>query len=235
VATMRMTWADLGFLHWEVPVAALRPRVPHALEIDTFEGRAFLGLVPFTMRGVRPAYFPALPGLSAFHEVNVRTYVRLNGRDPGVWFLSLDAANPVAVLVARALWKLPYHFARMGLERAGATVRYRSERRWPGPRPAGCRLVYEPTGEAAPAAEGTLEHFLVERYLLYAQARGRLFSGRVHHAPYPLQTARAPELDQTLLAAAGLARPGPPAFVHYASGVTVDVDGIEPAGTERAS
>lgn len=234
-AAMRMIWADLGFLHWVVPVAALRPLVPDALEIDTFDGLAFVGLVPFTMRGVRPSWAPALPWLSTFHEVNVRTYVHHQGRDPGVWFLSLDAANPIAVVVARIAWKLPYHFARMELERDGAAIRYASDRRWPRPLPAACELRYEPIGPVLPAAVGTLAHFLVERYILYAFARGRLFSGRVHHAPYPLQEGRVTALDETLLAAAGLGQGDEPPLVHYASGVEVDVFALEPARNARAS
>lgn len=234
-AAMRMTWADLGFLHWAVPETELRPLVPDALEIDTLDGLAFVGLVPFTMRGVRPSWSPALPWLSSFHEVNVRTYVHQQGRDPGVWFLSLDAANPIAVVVARTVWKLPYHFARMALERDGPAIRYASERRWPRTRPAACELRYEPIGPALPAAVGTLAHFLVERYILYAFARGRLFSGRVHHAPYPLQAGRVTTLDESLLAAAGLVRPDGPPLVHYASGVDVDVFPLEPARDARAS
>ena len=232
---MRMIWADLGFLHWVVPVAALRPLVPDALEIDTFDGLAFVGLVPFTMRGVRPSWAPALPWLSRFHEVNVRTYVHHQGRDPGVWFLSLDAANPIAVAVARTIWKLPYHFARMALERDGEAIRYASDRRWPRPRPAACGLRYEPIGPVLPAALGTLAHFLVERYILYAFARGRLFSGRVHHAPYPLQAGRVTALDESLLAAAGLRRPEEPPLVHYASGVEVEAFALAPARNARAS
>lgn len=229
-AAMRMTWADLAFLHWEVPAASIRPLVPEGLEIDTFEGRAFIGLVPFTMRGVRPVWSPSLPWLSSFHEVNVRTYVHLRGRDPGVWFLSLDAANPAAVLVARSRWRLPYHFARMRLTREGSAVRYASNRRWPGPLPAGCSLRYEPVGPVRPAAVGSLEHFLAERYVLYAFARGRLFSGRVHHLPYPLQAARAEGLEETLLAAAGVVRPATAPLVHYARGVEVEVFALRRAG-----
>ena len=223
---MLMEWAELAFLHWEVEAAALRRLVPDALELDTFEGRAFVGLVPFTMRGIRPPWAPVLPWLSRFHEVNVRTYVHFQGRDPGVWFLSLDAANPVAVVVARMSWKLPYHYSRMRVEAAGGRVAYSTTRRWPGPRPAGCLLRYEPTGPAAPAAPGTLEHFLAERYVLYAFAGGRLYSGRVHHPPYPLQPARAELEAESLLAAARVTRPPGPPLVHYARGVEVEVFGL---------
>src|SRR5262249_49930986 len=123
-------WRALTFVHWEVSVDALRPLVPEPLAIDTFDGKAYVGLVPFTMTGVRPLrYLPALPGLSAFHETNVRTYVHLGGRDPGVWFFSLDAANTPAVWAARRFYHLPYWRSDMGLRRDGSEVAYRSTRR----------------------------------------------------------------------------------------------------------
>ncbi|HSB60176.1 MAG TPA: DUF2071 domain-containing protein, partial [Vicinamibacteria bacterium] len=197
--------------------------------VDTFEGRAFVGLVPFTMRGVRPVWSPSIPWLSSFHEVNVRTYVHRGGRDPGVWFFSLDAANPVGVLVGRTAWKLPYHFARMRLALEGPAISYASERRWPPPRPAACALRYEPVGPVRPASAGTLEHFLVERYVLYARSGGRFLAGRVHHSPYPLQPARVEALDEGLLAASGIERPRSAPLVHYARGVDVDVFPLGPA------
>jgi uncharacterized protein YqjF (DUF2071 family) len=227
-AAQRQRWWELLFLHWPVPVAALRSRIPAALEVDTWEGTAYVGLVAFTMSGVRPVWAPAVPGLSSFHEVNVRTYVHAKSRDPGVWFFSLDASSRLAVLVARLTYHLPYRFARMSLKRdAAGEVHYRSERRWPGPRPAGCAMSYAPTGPAAPAAPGTLEHFLAERYVLYAERRGCLFRGRVHHEAYPLQPAAVRGLDESLVAAAGIDRGGGPPLVHYAKGVSVEVFGLE--------
>ncbi len=110
LAVMRMNWRDLLFLHWPVPAVILRALIPPQLELDLFEGTAYVGLVPFTMTGVRPVGVPPVPGLSSFHETNVRTYVRLGDRDPGVWFFSLDAANPIAVKLARSLFHLPYHY-----------------------------------------------------------------------------------------------------------------------------
>ena len=226
-AAQRQRWHHLLFLHWALPEGTLRPLVPAALEIDGFDGDAYVGLVAFTMTGVRPVWAPALPGLSSFHEVNVRTYVH-DGRDPGVYFFSLDAASTLAVLVARSLWHLPYHRARMRLAR-GDTIEYASERLWPGPRPACCAPRYEPVGAPAAAAPGTLEHFLAERYILYVERRGRLLAGRVHHAPYPLQGARVHGLEESLLAPAGIVRGQGAPLAHYASGVGVEVFGLRRA------
>ena len=235
---MVQSWRRLGFLHWEVDAEALRRRLPPALTLDTLAGRAFVGLVPFTMHGVRPVWAPALPFLSAFHEVNVRTYVHLAGREPGVYFFSLDAASRVAVVGARAIWKLPYHFAHMSLrpDSDGRTT-YASSRRWPEPVPADCRLVYGPRAGSQPAAAptGTVEHFLAERYVLYTTARGRLMRGRVHHPPYPLQAGECPELYETLIGAAGIDRGSGPPLVHYASGVDVEVFPLEDVGALAAA
>jgi uncharacterized protein YqjF (DUF2071 family) len=164
--------------------------------------------------------------LSDFHEVNVRTYVHLGGREPGVWFFSLDASNPLAVLMARVFFKLPYHLARMRLEYdAEGVVRYTSDRR--GFRPAACAVRYAPCGPARVASPGSLEYFLAERYVLYSQGRGHLYRGRVHHHPYPLQPARVDSLEETLLAAAGLTRPAQAPLAHYAREVSAEVFPLE--------
>jgi uncharacterized protein YqjF (DUF2071 family) len=232
---MHNVWQHLTFLHWAVPVAQLRPLIPRELEIDSFEGRAYVGLVPFTMRGVRPLRLPTLP-LSArlyenFHETNVRTYVHHRGGEPGVWFFSLDASNLSAVATARAWYKLPYFFARMSLHQSlsarGMTIEYSSQRYappWCAPQRAGhSSLICRPLHKATLASPGTLEHFLAERYILYAQARGTLYRGRVHHAPYPLQRANVTSLDESLLAAAGIVKPDEPPLAHYAREVSVEI------------
>lgn len=232
-------WHDLLFLHWRVPENVLRPLVPAPLAIDTLHGEAFVGLVAFWLSGVRARRWPALPWLSCFAETNVRTYVVLPGGEPGVWFLSLDAARLPAVLVARAGWHLPYCWSRMRVSRREAGLRYASRRRWPGPwgarsdlqlalggepaaRDALCSPVAEhPSGLARP---GTLTHFLVERYTLYcADRRGRLYTARVHHAPYPLRSVRLAHCEQTLLPAAGVPIAAPPDHVVYSPGVSVEV------------
>ena len=248
---MRQSWHHLLFLHWAVPVEELRPLIPPELTIDTFDGAAYVGLVPFTMTDVRPTWSPSVPGLSDFHEINVRTYVHYQGADPGVWFFSLDAANAIAVRLARATWSLPYHFARMALSvgSGGASdarhlgklpaaletdIHYRTERLWPAPRPAACSVRYRPTGPVNPAAPGTLEHFLAERYLLYTARRRHLLRARIHHQPYPLQTAAAQDLDETMLAAAGIRSPGTTAIAHYARMVDVHIYGLHRVGAPIA-
>jgi uncharacterized protein YqjF (DUF2071 family) len=229
-AITRQKWRDLLFVHWPLPAETLRAIIPPPLELDLFDGTAYVGLVAFTMMGVRPVGLPPVWGLSSFHETNVRTYVHLTNRDPGVWFFSLDAANSMAVRLARSLFHLPYHHARMFLEcefadRADAarTLVYAGVRRWPGPLPASYAIRAAPTGSPQPARSGTLEHFLVERYFLYTLCRGRLYRCRVRHDPYPLQPAELLSADQTLLAAAGLGQPTASPLVHFASGVDVEV------------
>lgn len=237
---MYQRWSWLLFLHWEVPAEALRRLVPDDLEIDAHEGRAYVGLVPFTMSGIRPRGLPSVRWLSDFHETNVRTYVHRKGRDPGVWFFSLDAAQPIAAWLGRWLYRLPYSFARMSLDgRAargepaevdGRWVEHQTDRRAIGPRPAHARVRYRPVGSPAPAEPGTLEHFLAERYLLYARdRRGRLLRAAVHHAPYPLQPAELVDCDESLIESAGIRRPdGPPPLTHFARSVSVEVFPIRP-------
>ncbi len=225
-----MKWRDLLFLHWPVPAEVLRPIVPPGLQVDTFEGSAYVGLVPFTMKGVRPVGLPPVRGLSNFHETNVRTYVHREGRDPGVWFFSLDAANRIAVALARGTYHLPYHFAQMFLEHdppnstgPSAPILYAGSRIHPDPRPASYLIRAHASGPPHPAEPGSLEHFLVERYILYAEASNHLYLGRVHHQPYPVQDAAVLTLDENLLAAAGIHRPLHSPIAHFARGVDVRV------------
>jgi len=224
---MVQDWHHLLFLHWVVSAEQLRPLVPPELELDTFDANAYVGLIPFTMTGVRPPFAPPLGPLSRSHEVNVRTYVHFRGADPGVWFFSLDASNPLAVTGARAFFKLPYFLARMDLREQAGAIDYFSERQLAGPRPAACRVRYRSLDAPSPARPGTLAHFLVERYVLYTRSGNRLYRGRVHHQPYPLQSAEVPFLDESLIAAAGIRRPSSQPLMHYARGVHVDVFGLE--------
>jgi uncharacterized protein len=224
-------WRSLLFVHWEVPAQVLRALVPPQLEVDTFDGRAFVGLVPFEMHDVRPSRFlPAVPTARRFEETNLRTYVHLGGRHPGVWFFSLDASSALAVLGARAFFHLPYWHAKMHTARTGDRVVYRSERHWEGGSAATLDVTYEVGEELGPAAVGTLEHFLAERYFLYALTGSNvLLRGQVHHTPYPLRRARIAELDESLVEAAGIAHSEERASELWSPGVDVEVFGLKRA------
>lgn len=214
------SWRDLLFVHWPVPIDAVRRAIPARLAPDLLDGVAYVGLVPFAMRRIRPAWLPGPLGLD-FLETNVRLYVHLDGRDPGVTFLSLEASSRIAVEVARRTFGLPYHFARMSMERRGREVRYASERGGRSPR-LGLRWeIGEALGESQP---GSAEHFLLERYYLYVERDGQLLRGQVHHGPYPAHRASVHDLTDELIGAAGLPAPsGAPSFVHYSPGVDVEI------------
>lgn len=228
---MRPTWRDLLFLHWPIEAETLRPLLPSGLELDLFEGRAYIGLIPFTMQRVRPRFLPSprpmFDWFENFHETNVRTYVHQSGQNPGVWFFSLDAANLPAVLAARGWFKLPYFWSRMSVARRADVIRYQSRRVWPQPKPAHCDIscAVEPISLAAPI--GSLEHFLVERYVLYSESNGRLFRGRVHHKPYQLNAARVSHLEENLVASAGVSRPDDAPHACYSRGVQVEIFPLE--------
>jgi uncharacterized protein YqjF (DUF2071 family) len=223
---MYQTWGKLLFMHWPVPVAVLRPLIPPALSLDLHEGRAWAALTPFTLWGLRPRFVPELPGISRFHELNVRTYVHHRGV-PGVWFFSLDAARLLPVLGARRLFHLPYHQAQMTLEERGATIDYRSRRLGHPPRPAEFRALWAPGAALPRAAPGSLEFFLVERYCLYAEHRGRIFRARIHHVPWPLREATVSEWTSTMFEAAGFATPGGAPLLHNGGPVRVEVWPLE--------
>jgi len=220
---MAQTWHDLLFAHWPVATSAVRELVPREMEIDTHEGAAWIGVVPFRMSGVRLRGLPGLPGLRAFPELNLRTYVRVGDR-PGVWFFSLDAANSPAVAIARAWFDLPYFRARMRCDRRGDDVEYDSERTHAGAPPAVWRGVYGPTGPVELARRGSLEHWLTERYCLYARSkRGRVTRGEIHHAPWPLQPAQAEVEADTIAAASGITLCGRAAHLVFARRLDVRI------------
>lgn len=219
---MAQTWHDLLFAHWPVPPDILRARIPPGLTLDTYEGQAWVGVVPFRMTGVRLRGLPALPPVGAFEELNVRTYV-VRGDRPGVYFFSLDAASRVAVTLARRWFHLPYHQARMSLGRADGWVHYRSDRIGVG---GGARFVgrYRPTGDVNPAAPGTLAHWLTARYCLYAVgSNGHLYRAEIDHRPWPLQPAEAEIEVNTMAAAANVALPTAPPLLHFARRLDVVV------------
>lgn len=211
-----MEWHNLLFMHWPVRPELLRPRLPHGLELDTWEGWAWLGVVPFLMRGVRPRWLPRVPGLSTFAELNVRTYATFAGQ-PGVWFFSLDAGSPLAVRGARYGFHLPYFDARMVCKPSGHGTLYQSKRTHRGAPPANFRASYRPTGPVYRAAPGSLEHWLTERYCLYAANRhGRLWRGEVHHRPWPLQPAEVELAHNSMGEQLGLMLPATPTLLHFA-------------------
>jgi len=184
---MSMKWLNLAFMHWRVPAESLRPLIPEQLELDLFEGEAYLAVVPFEMRDVKPRFSPSVPGLSHFAELNVRTYVKADGK-AGVWFFSLDAANAIAVMLARAGFFLPYFNAKMSCLVMNDTVFYHSQRFHKGAAQAEFVASYKATSPVYLAKKGSLEHFLTERYCLYsANNRGEVFRGEIHHEPWPLQ------------------------------------------------
>lgn len=210
---MSQTWTDLLFAHWPVSAETLRPLVPTGLELDLFAGEAWVGVVPFRIAHLAPRGVTRA-GLS-FPELNVRTYVVAEGK-PGVWFFSLDAADAVAVAMARATYHLPYFWARMRMEEDAGAIAYTSRRRHPGAPPAAFEGRYWPTGPVSASAPGSLEHWLTERYCLYAANRsGRLFRGEINHSPWPLQPAGAVIETNTMAVAHGIALAGQP-LVHVA-------------------
>jgi len=188
---MGQTWHDLLFAHWPLEPEALRPLVPNPLALDLRNGRAWLGITPFVVGGLRMRGIPPLPWLSRFPELNVRTYVDHGGR-PGIYFFSLDAGRLAGVAAARRAYRLPYFHADMSARREGGRVRYESRRIDASGPPAAFDASYGPAGAHLPIEHGSLERWLAERYCLYVvDDRGRALRADIHHRPWPLQPANA--------------------------------------------
>jgi uncharacterized protein len=187
---MGQSWEQLLFAHWRVPAERLRPLIPSGLELEEHDGSAWLGITPFRITNLRVRGAPPVPWVSSFRELNVRTYVSAGGK-PGIWFFSLDCESPGAVEVARRTYRLPYFRARMWSEREGKEIEYSSARCEPASEGVVFHARYAPEGAVFHAEPGSLESFLAERYCLYAEHSGRLLRADIHHAPWPLQPARA--------------------------------------------
>ena len=219
---MRQNWGKLLFMHWPVAESVLAPLIPAQLSIDTFDGAAWIGVVPFTMWGIRASFLPPIPGASAFHELNVRTYVHYRGV-PGVWFFSLDAANSLAVWGARTFYHLPYFNARMSFEQQGSRIDYTSKREDSRGAPAEFQATWtigEPLLRSEPES---LEFFLTERYCLYASHRDRLFRSRIFHPPWPLQSAKVQSSQSSMISSLGIQQPDTEPLLHYAESIAVDI------------
>jgi uncharacterized protein len=234
---MYQKWRELLFLHWQYDRAALQAMLPSGLQIDTFAGQAYIGIVPFFLHDVRPRFLPAVPGLSRFQEVNLRTYVYDEHGIPGIWFYSLDANQWIAVQAARAVFSLPYVYATIRTERdpVSQAIHFSFARR-------GTDLVrqsqfrYHPIAARDPAVPGTLEFFLIERYVLftYSHRQQRLYRGRVHHRPYPLVDGAVTEYDTHLFGLNGLAKPErQPDHVMLSPGVNVEIFSLEEVRKRR--
>ena len=220
---MRQHWRWLTFLHWRYPPDAVQSRLPAGLTVESFDGTAWVGLIPFLMDEVRAPGLPPLPWLSRFAETNVRTYVRGPDGRTGIWFFSLDAARLPAVLTARATYRLPYFWSSMAVRRAGDRVSYRSRRRWPGPAAAHCDAEVEFGRTSDPAELTALDHFLTARFRLYSIVADRPAVAEAEHPPWMLRRARLLWLRQDLVGAAGLSDPDHEPVVHASDGVRVRI------------
>jgi len=211
---MTQTWRDLLFAHWRVDADVLRASVPSEFALDLFDGAAFVGVVPFRMTNVAPRGVPSLPGISEFPELNVRTYVRVNGK-PGVYFFSLDAGNGLAVRAARTLLNLPYFTAAMSISAIADAFVYQSRRDADG---AELVATYGPVGAAFSPSPGTLEYFLTERYCLYnLDRRGRPYRMDIHHPRWTLQPGRAELTRNTMAESSGIVLPAEQPLLHFSA------------------
>ncbi|MDQ6693249.1 MAG: DUF2071 domain-containing protein [Chloroflexota bacterium] len=213
---MAQTWHDLLFVHWPVPAEVLLPSLPPGVQLDLFEGQAWLGIVAFRLTGVRLLAFPELPFVSYFPEVNVRTYVRVGDR-PGVYFLSLDTDNRPAVALARAWFRLLYHHAHMEMKSCGSRISLKSRRDEHKSPPAEFEVTYSPYAPPHIASPCSLDCWLTERYRYYSTDRnGRLCHCDIHHTVWPLQPAEAYIRRNTMALCHGITLPAGEPLLHYA-------------------
>lgn len=229
-AAMKQTWRDLLFLHWQVDADMLRATLPDGLHLDTFEGEAWVGVVPFFMDNIRPSFLPPVPGLSWFLETNLRTYVYDDTGNAGVWFYSLDADQRIAVTLGKALFRLPYRYEKMiASYRTSTDNTSDGLETWIDYKYSGNHFVYQkaPQGDLHFAEPGTLEFFLFERYLLFATGKEGLKIGQVFHTPYQLCEAKCETIATDLFDKVSLTVPEEsPKLMHFSPGVNVEVFGL---------
>ena len=214
-----MRWHDLLFMHYPIQPGLIRHLIPQDLQIDSFDGSAWIGIVPFRMTGVAPRFVPSIPPISNFPELNVRTYVTVDGK-PGVWFFCLEATKKLAVRIARKFFYLPYmdamiKFQDHGIDQ-GKWIEYDSRRTHRNETPAVLRMRYRPIGDKFEAVSGSLEHFLTARYCLYsADPRGRVYRGEIDHPPWQLQSAEAIVEANTMTDWLGIEIPNVDPLLHF--------------------
>jgi hypothetical protein len=219
---MTHRWERLTFLHWRYDPAVVQRALPSGLQVETYDGAAWVGLVPFYIRVSLP-HTPSVPWASRFCETNVRTYVRDGEGRSGIWFFSLDAERLGAVVAARTTYRLPYFWSDLSITEEGEQIEYAGRRRWPAPSGATSRVVLS-RGEAVDRQQLTLlDHFLTARWIVFSRWGERYMFARAHHLPWPLHRAEVLELDDEFVAAAGLQAPDGAPLVHYSPGVEVRV------------
>jgi uncharacterized protein YqjF (DUF2071 family) len=223
---MHQNWGKLLFMHWRIDEQLLRPLIPSQLEIDTYDGSAWIGIVPFTMWDIRPfpPYLPPVPGLSAFHEINVRTYVHKDGV-PGVWFFSLDANSAAGVFGARTFYFLPYYKAEIEIEEKDGLINY-SSRRTEDP-PADFRATWRIAEPLPPSKPDSIDFFVTERYCLYSERHGNIYRSSIHHHPWPLHDAKLLSCDSTMIESQGLPAPEGEPLLHYCEELSVEIWPLE--------
>lgn len=214
-------WEELLFLHWEISKQFLDKILPRGLEVDTFQGKAYIGLVPFRMKGVRPIFLPPLPWVSYFSELNVRTYVKTQGK-PGVYFFSLDAGNRIVVEIARKYFHLPYLNANIHFKKEGIKKEFHCFRIDSRANPGEFHAIYFPSSKVYQSKQDTLENWLTERYCLYSRdSKGELYRGEIHHLPWPLQKAECHIYHNTILKNHNIRILESEPLIHYSESLKV--------------
>jgi uncharacterized protein YqjF (DUF2071 family) len=224
IPLVRQDWCSLLFMHWRIDAALLRPLIPERLTIDTYDGSAWIAIVPFTIRNMSPfpPKLPRIPGFNAMHELNVRTYATLDGV-PGVWFFSLDVTHALAMVGARVFYHLPYFTAGIEIQKRDSSIAFTHARTGPDGPQARFDVKYTILNKLPATQPGSLEYFLVERYCLYAARDDALYRARIFHQPWPLHSAELHSFDSTVIQAAGLPCPEGLPLLHYAPEVNADI------------